>query len=199
MAVVVFVRHGEALTNERGLINSDINGFPLVDNGRRQIEAVASELKKLKVTKLYTSPVQRARESAEIIGKELGLSPMVDDRLRERFHGELENTSPPNELWILEVDWKNTKAETWEAIETRAKSFLDSVSDSNEIIVAVTHESPIKALFMNFLGIDYALSPGIKSTNGSLNIIAKRKRYKWLALNYPVLTKHLVKKINSFV
>ena len=104
MVVVVLVRHAQSTANAMRILSHDADKHPITDEGREQAKRVARELKKLKVARLYTSPVLRAYQTSAIIGQELDMIPVVDDRLRERFLGELNNKRMPEGVhWKLKL------------------------------------------------------------------------------------------------
>ena len=82
-------RHGETDANAEGRVQGSIDE-PLNDRGREQAHALAREAKRLNLRALYTSQLNRARETAEIVGSELGLEPVVDERFAESRRGEWE-------------------------------------------------------------------------------------------------------------
>jgi len=87
--VVHLVRHGE-VANPRGVLYGRMPGFHLSEDGRLMAKAAADFLAGRDVTMLLTSPLERARETAEPIAAEFGLTPAVDDRLiepRNHFEG----------------------------------------------------------------------------------------------------------------
>ncbi|MFB6345450.1 MAG: histidine phosphatase family protein, partial [bacterium] len=75
---LVFVRHGES---RRQSDSSDVKGFdtPLSSRGRRQARAVADRLKHRTIDALYSSPLKRARETAEVTAEETDLESVVRD------------------------------------------------------------------------------------------------------------------------
>jgi len=85
--VVLLVRHGETDDNAADRFQGRID-TPLNDRGRAQSLALAVALVPEGVRALYSSPLARARETAEIVGRRLGLEPIVfDDRLMEADAG----------------------------------------------------------------------------------------------------------------
>ncbi len=87
--VVHLVRHGE-VTNPRGVLYGRMPGYHLSEDGLLMAKAAADFLAGRDVTVLLTSPLERARETAEPIAAEFGLAPVVDDRLiepRNHFEG----------------------------------------------------------------------------------------------------------------
>ncbi len=79
---LIIVRHGDPTTG-------GVEDPPLSDLGRRQAMATAERLVGLEVEAIYVSPLRRARESAEPVGRVLGLDPIVDDRVAEFDHGQI--------------------------------------------------------------------------------------------------------------
>jgi broad specificity phosphatase PhoE len=84
---VLLVRHGETDDNAadrfQGQLDSRLN-----DRGREQSLALADTLAGEGLRALYSSPLSRARETAEIIGRRLGLQPVFDERLMEANTGD---------------------------------------------------------------------------------------------------------------
>jgi broad specificity phosphatase PhoE len=86
---IILVRHGATEWAEKHIMQG-ITDIPLNENGRRQAGAAAKALKSTKVDWIYTSPLSRCQETAELIGKEHGLDPMDAEGLREQYFGWLE-------------------------------------------------------------------------------------------------------------
>lgn len=91
------MRHGEAEQNVKGILSSNPNdGVKLTAVGRGQVEKSAETLKKQNISKIYTSPFERAKETALIAAKALGLgeeSVVEDVRLGELNFGDLSGES----------------------------------------------------------------------------------------------------------
>ncbi len=83
--IVHLVRHGE-VANPRGILYGRIPGFHLSEDGRLMAKAAADFLSGRDVTVLMSSPLERARETAEPIAAEFGLTPVIDDRLVEPWN-----------------------------------------------------------------------------------------------------------------
>lgn len=202
MVTLVFIRHAQAVSNVNRILSDDTNKYPLTDEGRRQAKEVAKELKKLNVSKLFSSPILRAYQTATIIGEELGLVPIIDDRLKEREMGELNNVridDIPN--WRIKVYRKEIVAkgfEPWEILTNRIVNFVDNVVKNEKgIIVAVSHYDPIRAFISYLLNLDDISSLGISLPNASLTIIKCEdiKNCKILAIGSPILTNEILSKL----
>lgn len=85
--VLTLIRHGETRANREGVWHGSID-TPLSERGRRQAGRVAEYLAERHadaVAALYTSPLQRARHTAEPIARRLGIELRIDPDLTE-FH-----------------------------------------------------------------------------------------------------------------
>lgn len=94
-----FLRHGETDTNRLGLIAGQ-RDVALNAVGRRQALAAAQRLKSCVVGAIYSSPLARARDTAQCVAAALGLPVTVIAELAERNWGELEGK--PRALRVLE-------------------------------------------------------------------------------------------------
>lgn len=100
------VRHGESTWNALGLLQGQTMHVGLSKMGLRQAEAVAAAMAGLSLTSLITSDQKRAVQTADLIGKALGLRPTLDARLRERGRGILEGRPSWEVLsQTIGVDW----------------------------------------------------------------------------------------------
>lgn len=87
---VLLARHGETDDNRPPLRFQGWRDTPLNDTGRRQAAGLAERLVGEGITSLWSSDLSRARETAEIVGRRLGLEVALDPRLREANRGEWE-------------------------------------------------------------------------------------------------------------
>jgi broad specificity phosphatase PhoE len=88
--VLWLVRHGETDWNRMGWVQGHLDSPRLTRRGRAQARRVASLLVTKDVGAVYSSDLRRARSTADIIGRTLGLPVQTDARLRERSFGRLE-------------------------------------------------------------------------------------------------------------
>ncbi|GAB7322603.1 hypothetical protein MBLNU13_g03517t1 [Cladosporium sp. NU13] len=90
---VLVVRHGETLENTIGIIQGQLD-TPLNTFGQLQASTIADRLSAVRFDRIITSPLQRARNTAEAIcSKQLGVANLQveqDDRIQERGFGTLE-------------------------------------------------------------------------------------------------------------
>ena len=90
MTDLYLVRHGETDWNRARRIQG-LTDIPLNDTGREQARLTGSLLTRRPITRVFASPLVRARETAEIIARELGLpEPELRDAFVERDYGAAE-------------------------------------------------------------------------------------------------------------
>jgi broad specificity phosphatase PhoE len=93
-----FTRHGESEANTLGIISNRGLTYGLTDVGRQQAIALAARLKEVRFARIYSSPLLRAIQTAEILARELDLTGLenlsglveITDALREYDCGILE-------------------------------------------------------------------------------------------------------------
>ncbi|MFQ5861090.1 MAG: histidine phosphatase family protein, partial [Dehalococcoidia bacterium] len=86
---LLLVRHGETDWNRQGKFQGHSDAG-LTTLGTRQAQAVAQALGHYHPSALYSSPLLRAMQTAELIGRALGLEVTVLEGLKEADLGELE-------------------------------------------------------------------------------------------------------------
>jgi broad specificity phosphatase PhoE len=88
--MILLARHGETDDNRPPLRFQGRRDTPLNDTGRAQAAQLAQRVEGEGFRALYTSDLSRARETAEIVGRSIGLEPVVDARFAESDRGEWE-------------------------------------------------------------------------------------------------------------
>jgi probable phosphoglycerate mutase len=87
---VCLTRHGETDWNRTGVLQGWID-VPLNEHGRRQSYAMAAGFSECGFRHIWSSPLQRASETADILARALGLPPPVlSDGLKERNFGVIQ-------------------------------------------------------------------------------------------------------------
>ena len=119
-----FLRHGVTDHNQRRVVMGQ-RDIPLNDLGRRQARQAAESLQGVDISRVVTSPLSRARETAEIIAEALGLDLDVVDGFKERDWGEMAGRSYRE---LMQAQTTPAGAETTEAFSARVLSALEEVS-----------------------------------------------------------------------
>nr|WP_201469711.1 histidine phosphatase family protein [Microbacterium hydrocarbonoxydans] len=175
MTLLTLVRHGQTDWNLDRRIQGSTD-IPLNETGRADARTAASNLVGTTHHAIYTSPLLRARETAEIISAELGLgAPVLVPGIREREFGAGEGMLVSEYMetyggWHSEVPG----AETLGDVAARALHALDAIArDSRrrstpfaESVVVVAHGGVIRSLIDHVSGGTLP-RPGDQITNGS--------------------------------
>ena len=180
MTTTVFlVRHGTHGVLGRMLCGR-IPALALAPDGRREAAAVGRRLSEHAPRALYASPLQRAQETAAIIGDATGLVAQTTGALDEiefgawtgRDFADLRN-DPAWERWNqARSHHRPPGGETMLEVQTRVAAWLSTVMATHPeaAIVAVSHSDVIKALLCHALGLSidhhhrFEVSPGSIST-----------------------------------
>ena len=97
--ILYLVRHGENPANITREFSHRIVDYSLTERGVEQSRQTAEHFAQLPISAVYSSPLKRASETAEIIAERLGLPVIVREEFREVNVGELEGKEPTDELW----------------------------------------------------------------------------------------------------
>lgn len=110
------VRHGENIANLTLEFSYHRVDYSLTSKGVLQAEQTAEYLHSAGIQEVYSSPLKRALETAQIIAAPLGLPVIVLENFREVNVGELEGQKPTAELWkqhnAVIADWMDGHPET---------------------------------------------------------------------------------------
>lgn len=160
--LVLLVRHGQTPTTGATLPGR-AKGLHLADEGRRQADKAAERIAALKdVAAVYTSPLERTRETAAPIAKARGLRARTERGLLECDFGEWTGAQLKDLRKLPE--WTTVQrypsgfrfpgGESFAEMQTRMGSALDRLvaRHPGETIVAVSHADPIKAALASALG-----------------------------------------------
>jgi len=159
------MRHGEALDNTMGILNSDPSQENhLTDKGKAMALETAGSLKGQGIDLIIASPLMRTQETARIIQKELGLSEehfLTDDRLREMGMGELNGHTLLEFMKVCPMELSRFAQhplgiENYADIKKRVGDLLYDVDarHSGKKILVVSHGSPSMLLMSAAQGMD---------------------------------------------
>lgn len=170
MTTLLLVRHGETDWNRDGRWQGG-SDTSLNDVGREQARSLADELDG-NIDVLYSSDLTRARETAEIIARKLGLEVRVDARLRERGFGSWEGLTTPeieerfadsHRRWRAGEGAGADDAETFEDFSARVNDFLADVVrlHPGEEVLVISHGGSIRVIQALAAGLDYVRDHGL--------------------------------------
>lgn len=162
MPTILLARHGETDWNAENRFQGHADP-PLNERGRAQARELAGKLRDERVDAVFTSPLRRARETAEIVAETLGLPVIEDEGLREVDVGEWQGLTRaeieeryPDAFarWVAHgPGWE--RGETYEAMGERVLDALARIADgrAGERLLVVTHGGPVRAALARANGI----------------------------------------------
>ena len=165
MTRLYLIRHGETEWNLIGRYQGQADP-PLNERGLDQSRALAEKLSGVGLDILYTSPLRRAAQTAEIVAERLGIRVMEDDRLMEihqgdwqrRLRSEIENLYPDLfRRWETEP-WEVTppSGEHLRDVQQRVYAAVEDILSRHpeERVGIVAHRIPIALIKVRYQGMD---------------------------------------------
>jgi broad specificity phosphatase PhoE len=148
---IIFVRHGE-VHNPEAIYYGRLPRFGLSENGRRQAQAAAEELRNKPLAAIYTSPMLRSRQTARIIQSLHPSIPLHTSNLLQEVYTPFDGMT---QLELLARDWDlytNTPGhyETPQGVLARVQKFIGRTRKrhAGKCTVAVTHGDVICFLLL---------------------------------------------------
>jgi len=185
---IIFLRHGQAKNNTERVLAGRTPGVPLTEEGVDQSEKAAKFLEDMNISAIYSSPIERAKNTAEIVGKHNSMDVRIDDRLIEIDMGKFTGR-PYDEIFSShgnvfmkfyngELEIAHNGVETFEEVKKRILGMVDHVLENHpdENVVLVTHMDPIKAMLSTIISLSPENLYELIIANGSLNIFREYKR-----------------------
>ena len=184
---IIFLRHGQAKNNLERILTGRTPGIPLTEEGINQAEKAAKFLEHMNISAIYSSPIERARHTAEIVGKHNSLDVTIDDRLIELDMGKFTGV-PYDEIFNShgnvfmkfyngELEIAHNGVETFSEVKKRILGIVDHVIENHpdQNVVLVTHMDPIKAMLSTVVDLTPTNLFELIIANASLNIFREYK------------------------
>ena len=165
MTRLLLVRHGRSAWNAEGRIQGQID-IELDDEGVMQAQRVAARVGQLDIAAIYSSPLQRARVTAEMIGAQVNLPVTCDDRLMEYQFGvvsgltwdELVVQHPElakrwaDDAWTVPIEGSEGRV----VFAARVKAAMDDIiaRHPDQQVAVVAHGGTFNVYLAKMLGLD---------------------------------------------
>jgi broad specificity phosphatase PhoE len=176
---VFFVRH--AVHDRVGqVLCGRMPGVTLGEPGGAQAAAVARRLREEPIAAIYTSPLERAHQTAAVIGDVLGLEPRTAEALNEvdfgTWTGARFNDLDDNPDWNF---WNTQRAsarppggESMAEVQQRLRGWLDALP-GGQAVAAVSHADVIKAAVADALDLSLDHHQQFEISPGSISVLAR--------------------------
>jgi probable phosphomutase (TIGR03848 family) len=180
--LILMVRHGQTPTTGR-LLPGRAPGLHLAEAGLAQANAAAERIAVLnKVDAVYSSPLERARQTAAPIGKIVGQKVAIDKGLLECDFGDWTGAELKNLMKLPEwttvqrspSTFRFPSGESFTEMQTRIVSALDRICRAHPggTVVCVSHADPIKAAVAHAMGTHIDLFQRIVISTCSISAVA---------------------------
>lgn len=195
MPTFLFVRHGENEYVKEGRLAGRLPGVHLNDNGRKQAQAVAKSLVGMKISAVYSSPLERTMETAQPIAEALHTQVIPRAGLNEVDFGEWQGKTLKSlrrrKLWkIVQAAPSQMRfpgGESFSEAQIRICQEIENLSETHnpkDLLVCVSHSDIIKLAVAYYVGIPIDLFQRVLISPGSMTVLSiNRGRSHLITLN----------------
>lgn len=183
MPLLLLIRHGENDFVKTGKLPGQSAGIHLNDRGQKQAQALAEALAQVPLKAIYSSPLERAIETAEPIATTHKLQIIQEDRLMDANVGHWQGKS----LKVLRLTnaWKVVQhspsrfqfpeGESFIDLQSRIANALEAIvkkhNKPKDIIAVIFHADPIKLAISHFLGLPLDHFQRLSCDTGSVSAL----------------------------
>jgi len=183
MTQFLLIRHGQNdLVNQRRIAGWT-PGVHLNQEGRAQASDLAERLNQLSIKAVYSSPLERCMETAEIVARRHGIAVTPFDDVGEVRFGEWEG-SALDDLIKKKSEWfavqhfpsrfRFPQGESFIEVQHRAVRALELIAGQHEkdMVAVVSHADVIKLILAHYLGVHIDLFQRIMISPASVSVVA---------------------------
>ena len=182
MTLLLLIRHGENEYVKTGKLAGRLPGIHLNERGQKQAQALGEALKEVPIKAIYSSPLERAMETAEPIAASRKLTIQQEPDLMDTDIGRWQGKS----LKVLRLTkvWKIVQSapsrfrfpdgESFVDAQTRYVDALERIMQKHQlqdIVAVVFHADPIKLAISHFLGMPLDHFQRLGCDTGSLTAL----------------------------
>ena len=181
--MIIFLRHGQAENNTKRILAGRTEGVPLTKIGIEQAEQIGKYLKPIGISAIYSSPIERANNTAKIVAESNSIDYKLDERLTELDMGKF-TRMPYDEIFAKHGNvflkfYSNDpiiskyNVETFPHVQKRVMDMLDYTikKHDQENVLLVTHMDPIKSVIAKVIDLKPLSLFELIIANSSLTII----------------------------
>jgi len=181
---IYLTRHGATAANLENRF-AGRSEEPLHQLGRRQLEEVAAKMKQDNLNAIYTGPLPRARQSAEIIGNLIDTPIIAREAFNEILLPHWDNLTkeeitrqfgPEYPTWLASPEkFAVTGCETLFQVQDRAVKGIEKIfaEHQGETVIVVSHLIVIRCLVLYYREMEIKDFRSINISNASLTSLAR--------------------------
>ncbi len=183
MPLLLLIRHGENDYSKTGRLAGRMSGVRLNERGKQQAEALGKALANAPITAVYSSPLERAMETAEPIARSHKLEVIPAPGLMEANVGEWQGKSVRR--LALTKYWRVIQSapsrarhpggESFAEVQVRIVTTLDEICAKHKeraMITCVFHSDPIKLAVAHYIGMPLDHFQRLGCDTGSVTMLA---------------------------
>ena len=183
MPLLLLIRHGENDFVKTGKLPGQSAGIHLNERGQKQAQALGEALKEVPIKAIYSSPLERAMETAEPIATSRQVEIIQEPNLMDANVGKWQGKS----LKVLRLTnaWKVVQhspsrfqfpeGESFIDLQTRIADTLEKIvrkhNKPKDIVAVVFHADPIKLAVAHFLGLPLDHFQRLSCDTGSVSAL----------------------------
>ena len=195
MTVLYLVRHG--VTDHTGQrLSGWMPGVHLNDRGREEAGAAADALGEVKFKAIYSSPIERCLETAELVAVRHGLTVITREGLGETRYGSWTNRTfkvlRRAKLWARLQRWPSgvrfPGGETLREVQARSVGEVERICSRHPRarVCVVTHADIVRLVVAHYLGLHIDLFQRLEAGPGSITVlVVGEDGPKVVAVNVP--------------
>jgi broad specificity phosphatase PhoE len=179
---LLIIRHGQTTWNVEHRLPGQLPGVSLNDTGRKQVALLADALSVLPISAIISSPLERARDTAEIIAKGRELSIQFEPDLMDTDIGpwagkvieELSKNDPAWKEYVKDPTVAPEGVETFPQVQQRSVAALERWRKQENIgayLAFVAHADVVKLLVAHYTGLEVKRAGSLLIDNASVSII----------------------------
>lgn len=186
MTTILLIRHGENnLVGKR--LAGHLPGVHLNENGKKQAEQIAQALSSAPIKAIYSSPLERAVETAQPLANSLGLQVQLAPGLAEMVYGDWQGKTL-KQLSRLKL-WKVVQEKPSEMRFPNGESFVEgqnrvvaqilaiaAAHEEKDLVACFSHSDIIRLATAHFLGMPLDLFQRLGTSTASISVIHLDKK-----------------------
>jgi probable phosphoglycerate mutase len=199
MAIFLLVRHGENDYVKKGRLAGRLPNVHLNDHGKKQAQSLAEKLSSAPIKAIYSSPLERALETAQPIARALNNMEIVErPGLIEMDFGEWQDQKlkalARSKLWKLVQGAPSRMqfpgGETFASAQLRISQELVDISKlhgNSDLVLCVSHSDVIKLAVAFFIGMPLDAFQRLQISPASLTVLHVGEGHgRLMSLNYEI-------------
>jgi probable phosphoglycerate mutase len=179
---VLLIRHGESTWNKEHRLPGLLPGISLTEKGREQAARLADALSVLPITAIISSPLERARETAEYLAQVKGLPIQFEPELVDtdvgrwagQIYEELNKTDPEWRAYVKDPTIAPEGVETFPQAQQRAMAAIERWLKDESIgayPAFVAHADIVKLIIAYYTGLEAGRAGTLYIDNASVSIV----------------------------